>query len=173
MENFCKLDISLNLNVLDGIHLPVYRTIRTKQKYSRWQQQTHDFIPIDILMISGRRAKDYLLDQLPLSVLQTEVPELSILEMNVPLNATDPIVGAHIDVGRIAALNYYMEVNGEVTSFPDAKFTAEEGDMYLMDVTKVHSISLTPGSRRRALSMSFQRTDYDTLRRLCASKVCK
>ena len=93
--------------------------------------------------------------------------------MNVPLNATDPIVGAHIDIGRIAALNYYMEVNGEVTSFPDAKFTAEEGDMYLMDVTKVHSISLTPGSRRRALSMSFQRTDYDTLRRLCASKVCK
>lgn len=173
MENFCKLDISLNLNVLDGMHLPVFRTVRTKQKYSKWQQQNHDFIPIDILMISGRRAKDYLLDQLPLSVLQTEVPEFSILEMNVPLSATNPIIGAHIDVGRIATINYYMEVNGEVTSYNDDKFSAEEGDMYLMDGTKVHCVYLVPGTRRRILSMSFQRADYDTLRRLCASKVCK
>lgn len=93
--------------------------------------------------------------------------------MNVPLSATNPIIGAHIDVGRIATINYYMEVNGEVTSYDDDKFSAEEGDMYLMDGTKVHCVYLVPGTRRRILSMSFQRADYDTLRRLCASKVCK
>jgi hypothetical protein len=173
MNETCKLDIQIDVNPLYGLNLPLYKTIAKHQKHSNEQAKSHDRLPIDILAIPSRRTRDYILDQIPNGVLQVEVPELSILEVTVPLNSKSPVIGAHVDLGRIAVFNYYMETNGEITSFPEDSFIAEDGDMYLMDVTKVHTVSLVPGTRRRILSMSFYRADFETLRRICASKICK
>lgn len=180
MKHFALLDLQIDARCLDGVPLPVHRTLGRMQKYAKEQAKDHDLLPTDVLLISSRRTKDYILDQLPSSILRIEVPELSILEMSVPLGSISPMFGAHVDLARKASLNYYMEVNGETTHFYNwddghvtevESFDAEDGDCYLLDVSVPHGVSLVPGTRRRVLTMSFVRTDFDTLRRACASHI--
>lgn len=183
MKNFAPLDLQIDARCLESVPLPVHRTLGRRQKYAKEQAKDHDLLPTDVLLIESRRARDYILGQLPSNILRLEVPELSILEMNVPIGSIKPMFGAHVDLARVASLNYYMEVNGEKTHFYSwqpgeapveiESFEAEEGSSYLLDVSVPHGVSLRPGTRRMVLTMSFVRTNFDTLRRACASYVRK
>lgn len=182
MKNFALLDLPLDVGCLEGLSLPVHRTLGRVQKYARKQAKDHDLLPTDVLLLHSRRAKDLILAQMPTSILRIEVPEISVLEMTVPPSANKPMFGAHVDLARKASLNYYIEVNGETTHFYDwvdedvtevERFNANVGECYILDVSVPHGVSLVPGTVRRVLTMSFVTTDFNTLRRACASKIRK
>lgn len=182
MINYAKLDISLDLSCLDGIPLQVHRTLGKRQKYAKEQAETNTLLPVDVLLIPSKRAVDYIISQLPSAVLSKEIPEISILEMNVPRDCKNPMFGTHVDLARIATINHYIDANGEETCFyhwlndkavPVEKFVAEQDGTYLLDVSVPHSVKLIPGKSRRILTMSFMRTPYKDLWRMCASKICK
>lgn len=182
MTNYAKLNLSLDTNCLEGIPLQVHRTLGKRQKYAKDMEDTHSLLPVDVLLIPSNRVTEYLISQLPVAVRAVEIPTLSILEMNVPKDCENPMFGTHVDLARVATINYYMEANGEETCFyqwenekaiPVEKFVAQKDEAYLLDVSVPHSVKLIPGKTRRILTMSFVRTSYNDLRRMCASKVCK
>ena len=184
MKEACKLDINLDISCLDGIALPLFRRITRHQKYSKQQADKYDLLPVDVMLMPGSRARDYVLAQLPKSVLQHEVPELSILEVAAPKDR-DSVLAIHVDLARVAAINYYIDgADDEVTSFFDwdddkkiatekSNFTAKTGETWILNVSEPHSVRMKAGHTRRVLTMSFTHTDYETLRRICASKICK
>jgi hypothetical protein len=154
MKEACKLNINLDAGCLDGIALPLYRRITRHQKYSKQQADKYDLLPVDVMLLPGSRARDFIL-------------------------------AIHVDLARIAAINYYIDgAEDEVTSFYDwdddnsiatekSSFTAKTGETWILNVSEPHSVKMKAGHIRRVLTMSFTRTSYDTLRGLCASKICK
>jgi hypothetical protein len=184
MKEACKLNINLDAGCLDGIALPLYRRITRHQKYSKQQADKYDLLPVDVMLLPGSRARDFILAQLPKNVLQVEVPELSVVEVAAPKDR-DSVLAIHVDLARIAAINYYIDgAEDEVTSFYDwdddnsiatekSSFTAKTGETWILNVSEPHSVKMKAGHIRRVLTMSFTRTSYDTLRGLCASKICK
>lgn len=182
MINYAKLGFSLDTACLEGIPLQVHRTLSKRQKYAKEQADTHTLLPVDVLLIPSKRATDYLVAQLPAAVRAVEIPSISILEMVVPNDCNNPMFGTHVDLARIATINHYIDANDEETFFyrwenetsvPIESFVAEEGSTYLLDVSVPHSVKLVPGKTRRILTMSFVRTSYQDLWRMCASKVHK
>lgn len=182
MINYAKLNLSLDTNCLEGIPLQVHRTLGKRQKYAKELVATNTLLPVDVLLIPSKRVTEYLISQLPLAVRAVEIPTLSILEMNVPKDCENPMFGTHVDLARIATINHYLDANDEETCFyqwvnekamPVERFVAQEGETYLLDVSVPHSVKLVPGKTRRILTMSFVRTSYSDLWRMCASKVHK
>tara|TARA_R110000772_G_scaffold3256_3_gene11766 strand:+ start:6934 stop:7488 length:555 start_codon:yes stop_codon:yes gene_type:complete len=182
MNEACKLDIDLDISCLDGVNLPLFRKITRHQKYSKQQGTKYNLLPMDVLLMPGSRSSDYIVSQLPKSLLQHEVPELSVLEVTAPIDK-DSFLAIHRDLARVAAINYYIDSDEEeVTSFFDwddetntatekSNFIAKTDETWLLNVSELHSVKIKAGHTRRILSMSFTRTNYETIRGLCASKV--
>lgn len=177
-ENFCKLNLPIDVGFLDGMLLPLHRSARRPQKYAK--KQKGKIVPVDVMFVQGR-ARDYVIGQLPQRVLQHEVPDVSVLEMTGVVGDFS-LIGAHVDIGRVSAINYHIDTNGEHTVFcdwdgedisPSKSFKAQDEESWMLDVTVPHYITLKPGKTRRILSIGFKTTDYQTLRRLCASEVCE
>ena len=178
LENFCRLNLSLDVGFLDDMLLPLHRSVARPQKYAK--NQIGMLAPVDVMLVQGR-AREYVVGQLPQRVLQHEIPDVSVFEMT-GVAGEFSLVGAHIDIGRVSAINYHIDTNGEHTVFcdwdgenisPATSFKAQNNESWMLDVTVPHYITLKPGKTRRILTIGFKKTDYQTLRRMCASKVYK
>lgn len=180
MNEACRLNLSFDTKYLQGLQLVEYRTVTRHQKYAKRQAKTYNLLPVKVLLLPGKRAKDYIISQLPGDILRVEVPDVSILSMEPPEDIARPMIGAHVDLHRVATLNYYLEAHNEITTFydwvggdvtPRSDFCASTGSVYILDVTKPHSVSMHPRITRRVLTMSFFHTSFESLRRICAPYV--
>lgn len=99
----------------------------------------------------------------------------------------------HVDHGVSVVANFYFESNDAITTFfepregaeavnyesaglvqdsniyrlndlvPVANFQAQDGDSYLLDVSKIHAVYLTKPGHRRFINMQWYGVDIDTV----------
>jgi len=171
---FCQTPNKFHgLESMEMIHKKTFHRNQHMTQGERWHPKS-TIVPVDMLEIAGDRAKELLFEQLPYE-LQKEKPEVCVFEVVAPWHAIQPVVATHVDFGRVSALNYFFETNGEAFIFVDQMvgFTPKDGESYILDVTKPHFVGMSPGTVLRLLSFSFAKLPYDELRRLCAFDLCE
>lgn len=123
---------------------------------------------------------DLFREQLPSRLLSLEQPFVFILELPA-VDVPDPVLPAHVDFNKTCGINVYLETNGEVTKFyhwnKEAKkaeyteeFCAATGDVWLMDTSVPHSVTLTPRKARQMLTFSFTKLKYNEVLECFATK---
>lgn len=116
-----------------------------------------------------------VISQLPRHLLDIEVPKVWVLDIR-PTDDECVMLAPHIDGVRVTAINIYSNTNGERTCYYEYgaggeitevdSFTAKDGDVWLMDVSKPHAVELKPGKTRRVLTISFITTPYEVVRQV-------
>lgn len=171
---YCQIPHKFHgLDNIETIHKKTFHRNQHMTQGERWHPKS-TAVPVDMLDIAGYRAKELLMYQLPPELL-THDPVVNMFEVVVPWGAIQPVVACHVDFGRVSALNYFVDTNGEAFIFADQMvgFTLKDGDCYILDVTKPHFVGLSPGTVLRLLSFSFAKLPYEELRRICASDLCE
>jgi hypothetical protein len=149
----------------------------TWQKYGVSLAKKQKFIPTHATgLYADDEAKIKILKQLPKAVLDLEVPVIGILELSPresDQEGTSIMFPPHIDIGRVTSINIYENINGEETSFYEyekggkinkvASFTAQNGDVYLLNVSKPHSVQMIPNKKRKFFSVYFKETSFEQL----------
>ena len=116
----------------------------------------------------------------PLEVLKTWRPDSARWVEIVGAGETGP----HKDIGVMTTMNLYMQTSGEVTYFWEPKagiepldvggafaysvsdliltgsFKAEPGDAYLLDISKVHSVTRTSSSVRKFIQLKWRNIPF-------------
>lgn len=178
-EFFKKLNIKFDIEnlSLDTENKKHDYTYSTFQKYGVALLKKQKFIPTPIdSHYADDVAKQKILNQLPLSVFEIEIPDIGIVELfarDGDDNGTPILAPPHIDPGRICCINIYENINGEETSFYEyerggkinkvTSFTAQNGDAYLLNVTKPHSVEMIPGKSRKFFTITFRKTPFEKL----------
>lgn len=149
----------------------------TWQKYGASLAKKQKFIPTHATgHYADDEAKIKILKQLPKAVLDLEMPIIGILELSPKesdQNGTPIVFPPHIDPDRITCINIYENINGEETSFYEyekggkinkvGSFTAQNGDVYLLNVSKPHSVQMIPNKKRKFFSVYFKETPFEKL----------
>lgn len=172
MTPFAKVEIPL---VMDEVLLKG----KEKHSFSKPQRYAQDFmngefaaVTLENLMVD-KAVSETITNKLPEWLLNIEVPTVSILEAVAPVN-DNPVIAPHVDYNRKCALNFYLEANQEVTRFfkwdrqakqcyEVANFVANPKDIWLLDTSEIHAVSMVPGKKRRVLSFSFLSTSYTAI----------
>jgi hypothetical protein len=115
--------------------------------------------------------KKKIIDQLPKSLLELEVPEdIGIMCMILPEGTSEVILPPHIDKVRKTAINFYLETSGGKTIYYDYVknkleekygFVAQNGETWLLNVDKPHSVKIEYPFIRRILTVSLKTTTYE------------
>lgn len=113
-----------------------------------------------------------VINQLPQNVLDLEIPFVQYLEItprDIDQTQTFP---AHIDPHRHCSLNIYLEANGEQTHFFEkqgleiiemARFTAAKGHAWVLNTSKLHSVTINTKKTRKVVTLSFSKITYEEL----------
>jgi len=170
-----KIDTSnLSIDTEDKKHDDTYSAF---QKYGVALLKQEKFIPTTIdSHYADDAARHKILNQLPKSIFEFETPDIGIVELLAKESNEDnlPVLAPpHVDPGRITCINIYENINGEETNFYQyekggkikkvSSFTAQNGDVYLLDVTKPHSVEMIPGKARKFFTVTFRKTPFDKL----------
>lgn len=89
------------------------------------------------------------------------------------------LVTPHIDKGTTVALNFYLETDNSTTIFYEgnvpeklyyennirevSRFTADQYDCYLLDVSKIHGVLKTSDKTRSMFSFRWENYDFQTI----------
>lgn len=111
-----------------------------------------------------------IIDQLPKSLLELEIPEdIGIMCMILPEGDSEVILPPHIDKVRKTAINFYLETSGGKTIYYEFNnnkliekydFVANNGETWLLDVDKPHSVKIEYPFIRRILTVSLKKVSY-------------
>lgn len=145
---------------------------RARYIYTEWIPEKYAPTPLIIYNLSNS-FKEKILKQLPDQILKKEVPGIFFMKMPKPCPQSE-FVPPHVDRGRRAAINIYIECGGETTSFYDVdlenktlvckeQFTAKPNDIILLNVTVPHSVKMAESSYRSAITLSFRTSKFDQL----------
>lgn len=115
--------------------------------------------------------RNKIIAQLPKSLINLEIPpQIAIMEMLATEESNDVYLPPHIDNVRVAAINVYLQTNGDETTYyhyskgkvnPIFSFVANTGETYLLNVDKPHSVKLKSPAKRKILTISFAKLSYE------------
>lgn len=177
--------MKLNLSVdseglqLDATKLKVLHYYAAAQKHSlRAKKQFDDYVAIpNATYVPREEDAAKLLPHLPKELVDIETPEL--WAMNIRPNHSKNVLPAHRDMTRLASVSFFFDTHGEETSFYEyegstlvkkASFVANSGDVYLLNVDKVHDVRLAYPHIRKSLGFSFITTPFEIVyEKLCSA----
>jgi hypothetical protein len=145
---------------------------RAKYMYTDWQEESAP--PTPLLMYSlPDDIVSSILDHIPDSLLMQEIPKVHLMSMPKPCKESRSLP-PHVDRGRRAAINIYLDTGGEITEFynvdlenkkltPIGSFTASNGEVWLLDVSIPHAVLMREKQERLGLSLSFRRLRYNQI----------
>ena len=162
-----KLPINFDLSKLSEDRLSPHKKYTKLQRRYAGEEKSNFVRHTQTFTLSNQ---DEFLGQLPQSLLDLEVPHISLLEIPAH-NTNDPVLPPHIDINKTCGINVYLETNGEATVFYNwnkqsrqieyqEEFCASAGDCWLMDTTTPHEVRMTSNKRRRLLTFSFTKAKY-------------
>jgi hypothetical protein len=176
MSFFKRLDIALDVHwILSTPHQLIQTTDIgkvDKYKYASWADST--FEPTPLLMFSLLpEVEKQVIDLLPDALKDAEVPRAHLMKMK-RLSDRPNMLYPHVDRGRRVAINFYLVCGDETTLFfepvettrsltPVAEFCAEEGQCWMLDVSKPHAVIMNAARERMGLSLSYRRSRYADL----------
>lgn len=176
MSSFKKLDISLDVGwILSTPHQLIQTTDIgkvEKYKYASWADTSIE--PTPLLMFSLLPdVERQVIDLLPDSLKDTELPRAHLMKMK-RLSEKPNMLYPHVDRGRRVAINFYLVCGDETTQFYEADeatknltlaadFCAKEGECWMLDVSKPHSVIMNAAPERIGLSLSYRRSRYEDL----------
>jgi hypothetical protein len=148
---------------------------RQRYKYTEWQSETAPPTPLLMYRLTDDVEKS-ILRQLPEALLAREVPGVYYMRMPKPC-AESKALPPHVDRGRRAAINIYTKCGGETTQFFEAdegakelrlveSFVANEGEAWLMDVSKPHAVLMASAFERCGVSLSFRKARFEELAKI-------
>lgn len=174
---YCKqydLQIDVSGMRLDSSNMDVdYKYEKIPRDGLRYLKSSKYEIPktIHTYRVSEEDSKK-VIDQLPQEVLNLEIPFVQYLEItprDIDQTQTFP---AHIDPHRHCSLNIYLEANGEQTHFFEkqglelvemARFTAAKEQVWVLNTSKLHSVTINTKKTRKVVTLSFSRITYQEL----------
>lgn len=167
-----KLDISFDIDGVDtdANNLEMHYEYSRPQKYGLALSKIFDFVSVPNATYEIKaNDKDQILKCIPKSLLDIEIPEVWVLNIK-PANTTDPtMLAPHIDKVRKCCINIYINPHDEKTTYYEYKsgklneignFVAKHGECWALDSDIPHSVLLSPPHIRRAISISFIKTEY-------------
>jgi hypothetical protein len=151
---------------------------REKYKYTLWEKEIAAPTPLHIFSTTKEFAKK-ITDQLPKAITDLEIPKVYYMRMEKP--HADSTVPPHVDRGRRAAINIYIDCNKEVTEFFEAEessktliskgsFIATPNDVWLLNVSKPHAVRMKSAKLRSAISLSFRKLKAEKILKLIGYK---
>jgi hypothetical protein len=165
---------NLNLN----IHIDDVRIIDDCILYEKTQRYAKEFLNNNLLPSNTYRVKnsDQLINLLPKSVLDKEVPSVLYIEL-ISTFYDIAMLPPHIDIRRNVAINYYFDTNNEKTTFYNydsvtknineiESFVSNNNESWLLNVSIPHSVTFYKPFKRKFLSFSFNKLTYDQLKEL-------
>jgi len=142
----------------------------TPQKYGLALRKQHVFASIpNVVYHTDEHVLQSVYDCLPPALLAVEKPTVKFFTLSPPETTEAVMLAPHVDVGRKCCLNLYVDTHQEKSIYYEyyagkikevASFVAEDGESWLMDVSKPHAVLLSPPHIRRALTVSFINTPY-------------
>ncbi len=176
-QNYCKqysLVIDTSGMSLDSSSMEVdYKYERIPKDGLRYLKNTKYEIPKTIHTYKvSKQDSQLVINQLPQPVLDLEVPFVQYLEItprDIEQTQTFP---AHIDPHRFCSLNIYLEANGEQTHFYEksglemtevASFTAVKNQIWILNTSKLHSVTINTNKTRKVVTLSFSKITYQQL----------
>ena len=178
MSYFAKLAIEIKVPEFDSANWRMAQVAdvpnRDRYKYTLWEKEVAPPTPLHVYSVPEHLSR-LLLEQLPQKLLDREIPGVYFMKMEKPHpNSTVP---PHVDIGRRTAINVYVECASEITEFFEAdeekktlisqgSFSAKQGDVWLLDVSKPHAVRMTSNRRRSCISLSFRHSRFLELKNL-------
>lgn len=180
---FQKLPITVDVS---GVNR-AFHTLRPHGVYKSWQKygvayrKRHEFAAAtnESRYLDDNDAAR-ILAQLPEEVLALESPEVWMLNAEPVVTDERVMFPPHIDVVRLCSINIYYKTNGERTAYYEyipggeilevASFTAKDGDVYLLNSSKPHSVEMVSGLPRASVSVSFLKTPYEAVEEALRSR---
>ena len=109
-----------------------------------------------------------LFNQLPKEILEIETPDVFYVRA-YKLGPKLGMIMPHIDRGRRSSINIYLECSDQSTTFYNnalgeaQSFVSKPNEVWALDVTKPHSVSLPNEDVRTCISMSFKKIKFEKL----------
>jgi hypothetical protein len=174
-NEYCKrLNFSFDLSdiELDTSVLPFHNEFYRPQKYAIDMLRNKELkFTTNKTYELETKDKQKIIEQLPESLLRLEVPEeIGIMCMILPEGDSEVILPPHIDKVRKTAINFYLETSGGKTIYYDYtdkkleekfSFVAKNGETWLLNVDKPHSVKIEFPFVRRILTVSLKKTTYE------------
>ena len=161
-----NIQVSLDPNLLKGI----YRNY-TKYGVALAKKKRYRYV-VPELYFAQKDACAAAISWLPEEVRRLE--ELEVIYIYVPAEPVeDGMLAPHIDGHRLCCVNFYVEADGERTTFYEynrgdiceaAGFVAKPGQAFLINAAVPHSVSLSQNKPRVAVSVSFKTTPFHVVR---------
>jgi hypothetical protein len=170
---YTKLNFSFDLTgiELDTSLLPDNGVFYKPQKYGLAMLRDPNIkVTTNVTYLLTEQDKQKIISQLPKSLLELEVPPVGIMEMVATAESGEIYLPPHIDNVRVAAINVYLQTNGDETTYyhyskgkvnPIFSFVANTGETYLLNVDKPHSVKLKSPAKRKILTISFAKLSYE------------
>jgi hypothetical protein len=99
---------------------------------------------------------------------------LEVVYLHVPAEPSGMgMLAPHVDGHRLSCVNFYLDADGERTAFYDysrsnisevASFVAKPGQAFLINAAVPHSVTISKGKPRIAISVSFRNTPFSVVR---------
>jgi hypothetical protein len=167
MNHAEKLNYNIDLSFMASSIVSPHHRYEKEQRYSR-------NLPGNSCGFSKTKTisnADDFIDQLPPELLALERPHAFLLELPAT-DLEDPVLPAHVDYNKTCGINLYLDGDQEVTKFYNwnreqrqseylEEFCAKAGEVWLMDTSVPHSVSLTRNKTRSILTFSFTKLKYN------------
>lgn len=181
-EYFQKLPLTLDTS---GINTDFF-TLRLHKAYKSWQKYGVAYRKNNEFTAATNESRyldpadaEFILRQLPQELSRLEVPEVWMLYAEPVVSEGRIVFPPHVDLVRLSSINIYFKTNGEKTSYFEyapggdilevASFTAQDGDVYLLNSNKPHSVEMISGASRTSISVSFIETPYEVVQEVLHS----
>ena len=173
MGLFLKINRHFDLSKVsfDLEQLSIIEEYKVPQKYGLALKKKQDFISVpNILYGLEDHIKEVVYKQLPSSLLAIEKPTVKLLTITPSASKASTMLAPHIDIGRKCCLNIYISTHAERSIYYEykagkieevASFVANDGECWLIDVSKPHAVLLSPPHIRKAVTVSFVSTPYE------------
>jgi hypothetical protein len=164
MPPFLKLDIEIFINkpALGKLFMVHEVTYKDKAKYKYGKNHCGEMASMFMYEVEN---SSHVLEQLPLFLYKKEIPKIHLFTIQSDSDGLElPI---HVDGARRTAINIYQECNDETTYFYDSNsnvvgsFVARPGDIWMLDVSTPHSVSMRAAGCRTAITLSYRRTKFN------------
>jgi hypothetical protein len=117
-------------------------------------------VPLDIT--------NYLFNQLPKGILEIETPDVFYVRA-YKIGPKLGMIMPHIDRGRRSSINIYLKCSEQATTFYNntldkaQSFISKTNEVWVLDVTKPHSVTMPNEDVRTCISMSFKKIKFEKL----------
>lgn len=166
---FKQINIPIKIpNIPVGIKLVQNSGSHDRHKFLYTEKLDDINIASISLYSCGKEFDEIFLSQLPKKLLDIEVPSVYFMTISKE-NKNANYLPIHIDKGRRCALNFYTKCNDEITEFynEDGKFLnsfiAKKDSVWLLDVSKPHSVKFNSNSKRNGITLSFKHKNYERI----------